>query len=218
MILAALLPAMFSSELKAQEASDSCRIKKILFIGDSMTGWMAERMNAYGDKNDFEVATLIWDGSTIGKWANSNGLDSTIASEKPDAVFISLGMNELFEPYPRKKLGDAVDRILSKMGDVPYLWVGPPSWPGHDKGEVLTDWLAEKLGPEHFFNSFNLDLPRQSKSNPHPSKKGIEIWIDKLAEWIPQNTSLSFDRLETPEPGKMSRPKTFIYKRMNDRL
>ena len=34
-------------------------IDKVLFIGDSMTGWMAERLNAYGQKNGFSVATII---------------------------------------------------------------------------------------------------------------------------------------------------------------
>ena len=66
---------------------DSTCINKVLFIGDSMTGWMAERLNAYGDINGFEVATVIWDGSTIQKWAKSSKLPDIIEETAPDAIF-----------------------------------------------------------------------------------------------------------------------------------
>ncbi len=76
-----------SSELWAQEpetevtdtvveeadSTDSI-VKNVLIIGDSMTGWMAERLNAYGQINGFDVATIVWDGSTISKWADSPNL------------------------------------------------------------------------------------------------------------------------------------------------
>ena len=192
-------------------------VKKVLVIGDSMTGWMAERLNAYGDENDFEVATIIWDGSTISKWADTPDLTEIIAEQAPDAVIVSLGMNEMFESNP-DRFKDDLDKIVSAIGETPFLWIGPPSWPGHSEGEIFNDWLAENLGEGKFFSSLDLDLPRQSKSNPHPSRQGIEKWMDEVVAWMPEHSVIALPVVNIPEEGKMSRGSTFIYKRMNDKL
>lgn len=197
---------------------DSTCINKVLFIGDSMTGWMAERLNAYGDINGFEVATVIWDGSTIQKWAKSSKLPDIIEETAPDAIFICLGMNELFEPNPDSKLKNYVETLKSDFGDTPFLWIGPPSFPGQAQGEILNNWLEKELGEKNYFSSFNLDLSRQSKSNPHPSRKGIEEWIDNVVEWIPDNSNLQFKSLNPPGKGILSRGKYFVYKRMKENL
>lgn len=209
-------PVAHSAESEAAKSEKP--IGKVLFIGDSMTGWMAERLNAYGTINGFDVATIVWDGSTIKKWAASPGLSKIISAQHPDAIFISLGMNELFEPNPEKNLGAQVDKILNAAGDVPVLWIGPPSWPGHKKGAVMDEWLAGKLGDGHYYSSFSLDLPRQSKTNPHPTRGGIISWIDGVVDWIPGHTGLHFKSLDNPSATAMSRGKTFIYKRMKERL
>lgn len=198
--------------------ADSTYIKKVLFIGDSMTGWMAERLNAYGRINGFEVATIVWDGSTISKWASSPALSKIISEQKPDAVIVSLGMNEMFEPRPEARLKKSVDTLVSSFGKLPFLWIGPPSWPGHSEGEVFNTWMEKELGQRKYFRSFDLDLSRQSKTNPHPSRAGIEQWVDRIAEWIPLNSDLKFPSLIQPEKGKVSRGETFIYKRMKENL
>lgn len=202
----------------ASAGSEEQHIRKVLFIGDSMTGWMAERLNAYGVKDGFEVATVVWDGSTIRKWGASSALAGMISEQHPDVVLISLGMNELFERNPASALGSRLDSIIAALGSTPYLWIGPPSWPGHAEGEKLVEWLSDTLGPGRFFNSFSLSIPRQSKNNPHPTREGIIKWIDNLVEWIPENTDLKFPRLTPPEPDAMSRGKVFIYRRMKERL
>lgn len=193
-------------------------IRKVLFIGDSMTGWLSERLNAYGKLNGFDVSTIVWDGSTIGKWANSPKLQKNILLQEPDAIFISLGMNELFEQHPETRLSTSVDKIMKAAGDIPVIWVGPPSWPGHNKGEVLNDWLEEKLGNKHFFRSFDLNLPRQSAKNPHPSRAGMVKWMDSVVEWIGEENIISLRIVEKPDASQMSRGKVFIYKRMNETL
>lgn len=218
------IPTASAAPYKAQQhpaatQSDTTEyIRKVLFIGDSMTGWMAERFNAYGEKNGFEVATVVWDGSTIRKWAAAPGLANIIKKEKPDAIIVSLGMNELFERNPESRLKASVDKLRGNFSDLPFLWIGPPSWPGHKDGAALNNWLAKELGEGNFFESLNLEIPRQSKSNPHPSRKGIEQWIDAVAEWIPENSNLEFKSLSAPADGKISRGKTFIYKRMKETL
>lgn len=116
-------------------------VKKVLFIGDSMTGWLSERLNAYGEQNGFEVSTVVWDGSTISKWGNSPKLASMVEEDDPDAVFISLGMNELFEAQPDRKLKSAVEGILSAVGTRPILWVGPLHGPDMTRVRCLTTGL-----------------------------------------------------------------------------
>ncbi|MDE5876863.1 MAG: hypothetical protein K2H47_05130 [Muribaculaceae bacterium] len=193
-------------------------ISRVLFIGDSMTGWMAERLNAYGNQNDFEVATVVWDGSTISKWAESAPRIAELVDKiQPQAVFISLGLNELFEKKP-SRLAPEVDAIVQAVGDRPLLWIGPPSWPGHSEGEELCSFLESRLGEGRYFNSFDLNLERQSKSNPHPSRDGIVKWMDEVVNWIPDNTGLQFKSLNAPDGAEMSRGQTFIYRRMQDNL
>ena len=192
--------------------------EKILFIGDSMTGWMAERLNAYGDENGFEVATVVWDGSTLPKWGGSESLRQIIEEQKPDAIMVSLGMNDMFETNPEDRFGDDLSAIINSFGSTPFLWVGPPTWPGHQQGEKFNSWLEERLGPGNFYRSDSLTLPRQSNSNPHPTRGGIEKWMDLVVEWIPDNANFSLPGIQDPGDGKMTRGKTFIYKRMKEKF
>ena len=202
---------------RAQETGQE-PVKKVLFIGDSMTGWMAERLEAYGIENGFEVTTVLWDGSTIAKWASDNRVARQIAKYKPDAVFISLGMNELLEKSPEKRLSGYVASIKKQLGDIPYIWIGPPSWPGKGNGEILNDWLATALPQGRFYCSTSLNLARQSKTNPHPTKDAIQNWMDKVAEYIDSNNLINFTSLRKPSGVQMKRGKVFIYKRMKETL
>lgn len=193
-------------------------IKKVLYIGDSMTGWLAERLNAYGFENGFEVATVVWDGSTIRKWGKSPKLKSIIDREKPDVVFVSLGLNELLESNPEKRLQTSFDNIVKAVGKRKLVWIGPPSWPGKGKGERMVGWLSNKLGPNRFFNSSSITLARQSKTNPHPTRNAIIGWTDIIVNWLRRNPTLSFTSLKKPVKHKMLRGKSYTYLRMRDKL
>lgn len=193
-------------------------VRKVLVIGDSMTGWLAERINAYGQKNGFEVATVVWDGSTIGKWASSPRLASLIEKQAPDLILVSLGMNELLEKRPEARLSSSMEKLKKAFGDTPVVWIGPPSWPGKSGGEALNGFLAREMGDGRFFLSSELQLDRQSRSNPHPSRAGMVKWADEVMKWIPENTDVNFTTLDLPAAGQMSRGKTFIYKRMKETL
>lgn len=219
-ILIALLSVLLPVWARAQEsaADDRPVARKILFLGDSMTGWLSERLNAYGKENGFEVATVVWDGSTIRKWGSSPRLTSVITRQDPDAIFISLGMNELFEANPESQLRSRLDAIVGAAGDIPVIWIGPPSWPGHNKGETLNKWLADNLGEGHFYRSFDLTLPRQSKTNPHPTREGMIKWMDSVVEWIQKDGAVRLPGIKKPAGEQMSRGKTFIYKRMKESL
>lgn len=192
---------------------------KLLVIGDSMTGWMGDRMNAYGEKNGYEVATVVWDGSTIRKWgASSARLKGIIKAEKPDAIIICLGMNELYEKNPEGRLSEPLSHLMKAIGSTPYVWIGPPTWPGKPAETKMLSWLKEKVGETRFYDSSKLSLPRQSKTNPHPSREGICKWVDSIEKWLPANTSFELPGYEEPASKAMKRSKTFIYKKMKESL
>lgn len=179
-----------------------------------MTGWLSERMQAYGELNGFHVSTIVWDGSTIGKWAKAGKLPSFIAKYKPDVVFISLGLNGLFEKNPAARLGSSLSSLKKQLGNVPFVWIGPPSWPGKGDGPQLNSWLAASMGPYgHYFNSSKLSLARASKTNPHPTRTACGQWTDTIVKWLP-GQKLGFPaKMKTPPTGRMLRGKIFIYKR-----
>lgn len=212
----ASLPEQPADELTSESKEP---LKKILVFGDSMSGWMGERLGAYGQLNDFEVATIIWDGSTISKWAHSEeALEKYLEEIDPDGVVICLGMNSLFERNPSARLTEPTEKILKVIGDRQILWVGPPSWPGKGDGEVFNNWLEHELGNSHYYNSSHLTLPRQSKTNPHPTRIGTEEWVDSIVKWIPGHADFNLRLDEIPAPGKFTRGDTFIYKRMKQNI
>ena len=202
----------FAPTLRAEDTP------RLLFMGDSMTGWMAERVNAYGEANGFEVATIVWDGSTIRKWGdNASKISQYVEELDPDVVFICLGLNESAEKNPQSRLSAPLSAILEAVGDREVIWVGPPSWPGKPFGEPLNGWLASQLGKGHYFESLGLDLPRQTATNPHPTRPAMEAWADTLMRWVPLHTTLDLP-LKTQPKTPHSRGKTFIYRKMKETL
>lgn len=194
-------------------------VRKLLLVGDSMTGWMGERLEAYGRENGFEVATVVWDGSTIRKWGDSaSRLKDIITREQPDAVMISLGLNELLERNPAARYSSSISAIKGAVGNLPMVWIGPPSWPGKPGGEPLNAWLEQEMGADRFFRSSGLTLGRQSKSNPHPSREGMTKWVDAIMEWIPTHSNLELPGYKKPAGAQMVRGKSFLYRKMKQSL
>ena len=98
------------------------------------------------------------------------------------------------------------------------VWIGPPSWPGKPGGEALNTWLAKQMGEGGFFRSLDLKLSRQSATNPHPSRDGINKWMDAFVAWLPDHTNLQFPGLAKPTGQQAVRGKAFIYRKMKEAL
>ena len=195
-------------------------VHRVLFIGDSMTGWLAERMEAYGQKNNFEVTTIVWDGSTLPKWVNTGKLPSFIAQYKPDVVMICLGLNEMLVKDPAAHMTAPLQKLEKQLGNTPFVWIGPPVWPGKGTGEAFNNWMAAHMGPHgHYFNSQSQKLARQSASNPHPTRAACSQWMDAIMHHLPAYNMGFPTTIHAPASATdMKRGKVFIYRRMKQTL
>lgn len=154
--------------------------QSLLIIGDSMTLNLALRLAEYAKHNGHDIHAVNWDSSNTKIWASCDTLDAFINRYDVTYVFISLGSNELYlknfdsrRPY--------IESILSKIGDIPYVWIGPPNWK-EDAG--FNDLLAEMCRPGSFFRTEGMKLDRK-KDHIHPTRQASALWIDSIARWMP---------------------------------
>ena len=156
--------------------------QNIMMFGDSMLGGLAPRMAKYAKQNGHIVHSVIWDSSTTRLWAESDTLEYFLNKYKPTYVFISLGSNELYlkDPY---KWQPYVKKILEKLGDIPYVWIGPPNW---KKDSGVNDMIAETTKPGTFFRSAEMEFKRK-KDKVHPTTASSALWLDSVMRWLPKS-------------------------------
>ncbi len=112
-------------------------------------------------------------------YAHTDTLDYFIKQFKPSFVIIALGANELKMWKPETKRTD-LETIIKKIGNIPYIWVGPPNWT-EDTG--INNVILQTVGRKRFFPSKNLNYTRQADGS-HPDKKSSYMWMDSIASFI----------------------------------
>lgn len=160
-------------------AEPDTTVKTVLIFGDSMTILVANRMAAYGEKNGYRVASVTWDGSSSVAWSSCDTLDNFISRYRPDFIMVTLGSNELFLKYFDKRK-PYVEKLVEKIGDIPFVWIGPPNWK-EDQG--YNAMMESTLPPGTFFCSDGLDLPRGA-DHIHPTPAGGITWTDSIMRWM----------------------------------
>lgn len=156
--------------------------KTILLFGDSMTMNLALRLAKYSKQNGHSLHAINWDSSNTKIWAETDTLNYYLNKFKPDYVFISLGSNEVYFKNPDKRL-PYVRKILSQIGDIPYVWIGPPNW-NEDTG--INDMLESTCKKGAFFRSAGMEFKRK-KDNIHPTREASALWIDSIMRWLPKS-------------------------------
>lgn len=156
--------------------------QSILLIGDSMTFNIALRMAKYARQNGHDFHAVNWDSSNTKTWAGCDTLDNLLERYKVTYVFISLGSNEAYLKKPEVRRPE-VEKILGKIGERPYVWIGPPNWK-EDMG--LNDFLASVCRKGSFFLTGQMELKRR-KDGIHPTKEAAAIWVDSIMRWIPSS-------------------------------
>ena len=168
--------------------------KTILFVGDSMLEGLGPRMASYAKKNGHKLYNVIWYSSTSEIWGSCDTLTYFIRKFKPDYILVSLGANELFVSNIKKKRAKYVQNILKQIGNIPYVWIGPPNWKP-DTG--INDLLQETLPAGNFFLTNGMKFDR-AKDGAHPTRNSAVLWMDSVATWIKTKSNHPI-KIEKPE-------------------
>lgn len=156
--------------------------KSILFIGDSMLEGLGPRLAAYAKENGHTLVNVIWYSSTTEVWGRTEKLKGYIEEYHPDYIFVSLGGNELFVSNIRDRRQKYLDHILSQIGDIPFVWIGPPNWKP-DTG--INEMLAETLRPGQFYLSYTPDQHyARARDGAHPTRASAAAWMDRVCAWV----------------------------------
>ena len=159
--------------------------QRILIIGDSMLEGINPRLAAYADKNGHTLNSVIWYSSTTAYWGNCDTLKVFLRRFKPTFIFISLGANELFVSDIASKREHLLKNFLSQIGDIPYLWIGPPNW---KKDTGINDMIERNVPRGQFFKSDGMHFDR-AKDGAHPTHASAALWVDSIARWMPLHSA-----------------------------
>jgi hypothetical protein len=173
--------------------------QRFLFIGDSMVEPLAYRFYDYCKQSGDTMYAVTWHGSTTVAWSGGT-LDYYLNEVRPTYVIFCVGSNELHTKN-MQLLNENLTRMLSKAGDLPCIFIGPPNTKP-DNG--LNDEIAKVFGKKRYFNSQTIEMER-AKDHLHPTSKGARIWMDEVAEWMTSDSCIHPVVLNKPE-GKQSWP------------
>ena len=154
--------------------------KDILFIGDSMLEGLAPRLAKYCSKNGHTLVEVIWYSSSTLYWGQSDRLAKLIAKYKPNYIFVCLGANELYVPNIKHARRPYLKKMLAEIGDIPYVWIGPPNW---DEDTGINDLLAQETDKGCFYLSAN-DHFERSRDGAHPTRASAHKWMDRVVKWL----------------------------------
>lgn len=180
--------------------------KSILFIGDSMLEGLGERLAKYTHKNGHTLVEVIWYSSSTKCWAESARLTKLINKYHPNYIFICLGANELYVPNIKTARKPYLKKILAEIGDIPYLWIGPPNW---DEDTGINALLADNLSEGCFYYSANDHFTR-SRDGAHPTRASAHVWMDRVVKWMATKCAHPI-RLEKPGDGIRRADRIVIY-------
>ena len=180
--------------------------KTILFIGDSMLEGLSPRLAAYCQASGHKLYTVIWYSSTSQHWGSTDRLRSYIRTVSPDYIFICLGANELFVSDIINKRTGFVKNMLADIGDIPYLWIGPPNWK-EDTG--VNRMIADNSAPGTFFLSDGMQFERK-RDGAHPTSASAAQWLDSVVRWMPRYSAHPI-LMRTPEKTTARPARVFIH-------
>ena len=178
----------------------------ILLIGDSMLEGLGPRLAAYAAHNGHTLYSVIWYSSTSEIWGRSDKLRRYIDRLKPTYIFICLGANELFVRDIASHRRKYVEAILRDVGDIPYLWIGPPNW-ADDTG--INDLIASATSQGAYYRSKGMQFERGA-DGAHPTPASAAAWLDSVVRWMPAH-ALRPIRLDIPEEATARPSRTFVH-------
>lgn len=179
---------------------------RILFVGDSMAGGLRHRFSQYATANGHTLEVVAWYSSSSKYWAKTDTLSAFIRQFKPTYIFLCLGSNELFVRKIEER-DAAVAEMIREMGDIPFIWIGPPNW---KKDTGINDILLKHCGKKRYYPSLRLKYQR-ADDGAHPTMGSYNKWADSVSVWIRDSCAHPI-RWETPAKDT---PKTHGFTRLS---
>jgi hypothetical protein len=156
--------------------------ERILIFGDSMVINMVARLSEYCAGNGHKLFPAISYGSTTLGWAYNKYLDQLLKLDDPTLIIVVVGSSELTSPQIARH-EQFVRLMLKKLEGRRFVWIGPANW-RPDTG--INDLILRMIGPERFFRSAELSLPREG-DGIHPTPNGGRKWVDAFVSWMPNS-------------------------------
>jgi hypothetical protein len=165
--------------------------QRILLLGDSETGGLIYPLNDYCVANGHKLeAVYTWFSASILNFGYSNKVDELMEKYKPTFVIFVVGLNEMYVTDMDRRT-EAAKLFLKKLGDTPYLWVGPANFTTDHGINKVFETTAD---PGCFVLSKDLEIPRGG-DHRHPNVEGYKIWMDYIASYIQSNHAYPFNFL-----------------------
>ncbi len=196
-----LSQSAFNEPAPAFPVATDTATQTLLFIGDSMLDGLSPRLAAYASSSGHTLYSVVWYSSTSEAWGKSKRLQEYINRVNPTFIFICLGSNELMVRDIKEKRKPFVNEIVNEIGDIPFLWIGPPNW---KKDTGINDLIRESVPEGSYFKSDGMHFDRR-KDGAHPTAASAIVWLDSVVRWMPDHSNHPI-RLEMPQK-KTDRPK-----------
>ena len=178
--------------------------QRILLMGDSMLEGLSPRLAAYAKENNHKLYTVVWYSSSSRTWDISGNLEKYIEEFKPTFVFLSLGANELFIKNIAEHREKHVRSIVEKLGDIPFVWIGPPN---KQKDTGINDLLKKNVPSDKFFLTKGMKFS-YFEDEIHPTRASAVVWMDSVVRWMPSHCKHPI-KLDLPAKTK-GNPDAFI--------
>lgn len=161
-----------------EEGPDTCS-HRILLAGDSMAEGLRYRLSQYATANGHTMQVVVWYSSSSKYWAKTDTLSAFIRKFDPTYIFLCVGSNELFVRNLEER-DAAVGEMIREIGDIPFIWIGPPNW---KKDTGINDILLQHCGKGRYYPSLRLRYQR-TEDGAHPTLASYNMWADSVSAWL----------------------------------
>jgi len=143
-----------------------------------LTKALGEKFKALGSKFVSDYQTSV----SIQTFDREHHLQEMLAKSSPDLVILTLGANDVMDPYP-SSLAYAIKSIAHKItaSGRTCFWLTPPLWK-KDVGAGIIEAIKENASPCKVFDGTNLAIARAG-DGIHPTDRGGATWAAAFFEF-----------------------------------
>lgn len=143
-----------------------------------LTKALAEKYRALGSKFVADWQTSV----SIQTFDREHHLQEMLAKHSPDLVILTLGANDVMDPYPAS-LASTIRSIAHKLSanGRACFWMAPPVWKKDlDRGIVAA--IKDNAAPCKVFDATYMTIARAG-DGIHPTDRGGATWADAFFDF-----------------------------------